>query len=359
MTGREWEREAAFQFFDEEHKLQADQTVGIRISGQSTRNAAQKSFNIYARDIYDDKTSIEYDFFGCGDYTTIKIRNGGSAYAGSKILDPFLQSLAIDRDVAIQRSTPSVVFLNGEYWGIYNIRERYKEEYFLKHYDINEKNIWLIDSGTAEIGDNKAYEAYQEMIQFISENDMTDPDLYHQAEGMIDMQSLIDYYCINLYIDNNDMGFDKNMAVWRTAMVGDSELADTRWRWALYDMDGALYDASDNSFETSEWWKEDFDLMDEPIIKSLMQNADFREQFRKTFNEISEEVYGYDRVHTELIKWKNVYERQVVKSNQRFISENYSADVFDEDMERIDTFFQNRKQYILQYLEEELALYEK
>ena len=188
---------------------------------------------------------------------------------------------------------------------------------------------------------------------------MTDPVLYCQAENMIDMQSLIDYYCINLYIDNNDMAFDKNMAVWRTVMAGESELADTRWRWALYDMDGALYDASDNSFETSEWWKEDFDLMDEPIIKSLMQNADFREQFRKTFEEISEEVYGYDRVHTELIKWKNVYERQVVKSNQRFISENYSADVFDEDMERIDTFFQNRKQYILQYLEEELALYEK
>lgn len=359
MTGREWEREATFQFFDVEHKLQADQSVGIRISGQSTRNATQKSFNIYARDIYDDKVSIEYDFFGCGDYTTIKVRNGGSAYAESKILDPFLQSLAENRDVAIQRSTPSVVFLNGEYWGIYNIRERYKEEYFEKHYDVNENNIWMIDAGTASIGGYDAYNAYQEMIQFISENDMTNQEMYHQAENMIDMQSLIDYYCINLYIDNNDMAFDKNMAVWRTVMAGDSELADTRWRWALYDMDGALYDASNNSFETSEWWKEDFDLMDEPVIKSLMQNADFREQFRKTFEEISEEVYGYDRVHAELIKWKNVYEKQVVKSNQRFISENYSADVFDEDMERIDTFFQNRKQYILQYLEEELALYEK
>ena len=123
-AGKEWEREASLIYFDENHEESLRQKAGIRIAGQSTRNASQKSFNLYARDIYDGQKTFSYNFFEDMEYSSVKLRNGGTDHQRSKIYDPFLQSLAEGRDVSVQASKPCVVFLNGEYWGIYNVRER-------------------------------------------------------------------------------------------------------------------------------------------------------------------------------------------------------------------------------------------
>lgn len=355
-AGKEWEREAVIQYFDEKHTLQMSQGVGIRISGQSTRSAAQKSFNVYARDIYDEKAVFEYDFFENMSYSTIKIRNGGTAHAESKIMDGFLQYLAAGRKVSTQTSRPCVVFLNGEYWGLYNIRERYKEEYFKNHYGINEGNIWMLDAGAMSIGSYDAWNAFDEVTKFISENDMTVSENYEKACELLDIESLIDFYCINLYIDNTDMAFDKNMGVWRSIQIGDHEFEDGKWRFMLYDLDGAMDAPDNNTFANSEWWKEDFDLMDEPIIKSLMQNETFKQQFYDTFLEIAETTFSYERVHEELMKWKEIYSAQAVKSHQRFLSADITEEDYDGYIARIDDFFKRRPDYIIGYLEEELGL---
>lgn len=353
-SGKEWEREASLIYFDENHERKLEQEAGIRISGESTRNASQKSFNLYARDLYDGQSVFQYDFFENRTYSSIKLRNGGTDHERSKIYDPFLQSLAEGRNVAIQASSPCVVFLNGEYWGIYNIRERYKGDYFYNHYGISENNIWMIDSGAASIGGWEAWNAYNDMICFISENDMTDPENYEKAARLIDMQSLIDYYCIHLYIDNNDMGFDKNTALWRSIREGDGALEDGRWRFMLYDLDGALDSPYDNTFTDSEWWKEDFDLMDEGIIKSLLKNQDFKKQFMDTFEEIADTVFDYETVHEKLMQWKEQYETQVVKSHQRFIAVDIGTEQYDAFMDHIDNFFKERRKVIMAYLEIEM-----
>lgn len=356
-SGKEWERKACLIYFDEDHNERLKQEAGIRISGQSTRNAAQKSFNVYARDIYDGQEAFEYDFFEGMEYDSIKIRNGGTDHPRSKIYDPFLQALAEGRAVSIQASKPCVVFLNGEYWGIYNIRERYKEDYFRNHYGINENNIWMIDSGADSIGGWDAWNDYNDMICFISENDMTDPGNYQRASELIDLQSLIDFYCIHLYIDNNDMGFDKNIALWRSIRSGDGEYEDGRWRFMLYDLDGALDGYENNTFVDSEWWKEDFCLMDEGIINSLLKNQDFKKRFTDTFIEIADTTFDYEKVHEELMRWKEQYEVQVIKSHQRFIASDIGEEEYISYIEHIDNFFKERRGFIIPYLEEEMEKY--
>lgn len=354
--GKEWEREAVIQYFDAEHESTFEQAVGIRISGESTRSAAQKSFNVYARDIYDGNTVLKYDFFENMSYSSIKLRNGGTAHSESKIMDAFLQHLSAERNVSVQASEPCVVFLNGEYWGIYNIRERYKEDYFKNHYGINGNNIWMIDAGAMSIGSYDAWNAYDEMIKFISENDMTIPENYEKAGELIDIQSLIDFYCINLYIDNTDMAFDKNMGVWRSVQTGEQEFEDCKWRFMLYDLDGAMDAVENNTFVNSEWWKEDFNLMDEPIIKSLMKNKDFKERFYETFLEIAETTFAYEKVHEELMEWQEIYEIQAVKSHQRFISADSTAEEYEGYIGKMDDFFKRRYDYIIGYLEEEMGI---
>lgn len=354
--GREWEREAVISWFDRDHRYCYTQNVGIRISGQSTRGAMQKSFKVYGRDIYDDQAEFPSPFWEGMLCSTIKLRNGGSENSGTKMMDAFLQSLAADRAVSVQASVPCVVFLDGEYWGIYNIRERYTEEYLADHYGVGEDNVWLIDAGTAGIGGEEAQDAYYGMTEWIAGNDMADPQNYEAAAELIDMQSLIDFYCINLYIDNMDVSFGQNMAVWRSIAADDSAYGDGRWRFMIYDVDGSMTAYDNNTFENSIPWEADYDLMDEALISSLMKNEGFREQFYESFLEIAETCFDYGTVHEKLMEWKEIYEKQVIKSHQRFFGEEFGQEQYDALVAKMDEFFQNRPSYILDYLRKELGM---
>lgn len=165
-AGKEWEREATITYFDDTHTYCFDQNVGIRIAGASTRGTPQKSLSVYGRDIYDREVYFEEEIFPDISTSTFKLRNGGNANEDVKIKDAFLQSLITDRDVAVQRSCPCVLFVNGEYWGIYNIRERYNEEYIWNYYRVNKENVFIMDGTVAEAGGEAATEAYDYMMHW-------------------------------------------------------------------------------------------------------------------------------------------------------------------------------------------------
>lgn len=354
--GKEWERESTIAYFDSGHEYCFTQDVGIRISGQSTRGAAQKSLNLFGREIYDETAVFPYQFFDGMTYSTIKLRNGGSENAASKIMDAFLQSLFGDRAVSTQGSMPCIVFLNGEYWGIYNIRERYKEEYLENHFGVSQDNIWMIDSGVSAIGSSAAEDAYSQMIGFVTGNDMSAEENYAAACSLLDVQSLIDFYCVNLYIDNMDLGFGQNMALWRTAQPEEGAYGDCRWRWMVFDVDGSLTGYDNNTFTASEPWVEDFDLMDEPLMAGLMQNEQFKRQFCLSFLDIANTDFVYETVHDSLMEWKEIYQTQVVDSHRRFLREDYSEEEFEGYIEAFDSFFEERFPFITGYLADELGL---
>lgn len=356
-SGKGWEREAVIEYFSNERDLEFNREVGIRISGQSTRKMAQKSFNIFARDIYDADTEAFFSFWNDNNnWTTFKLRNGGSDNEGSKIKDPFLQSLVKDRDVATQKSSPCIVFLNGEYWGIYNLRERYKEEYFTNYFGLGHNDIWMIDSGSSSIGDWDAWNHYRSVIDFAEQNDLSDDTNYAEICQMIDVQSLIDFYCINLYIDNIDVAFDKNMSLWRSAEISDEEYKDGKWRWMIYDVDLALEDYKRNTFEESEYWKDNFDLMDEVLMRELLKNEGFRKQFCLSFMDMVNETFIYESVHLKLLDWVDVYKEQVIKDHQRFYGAETGEAEYDAYIAEIDDFFRYRKDYIVEHMAEEFGL---
>lgn len=351
--GKEWEREATITYFDNDHKYGFTQDVGIQIAGQTSRGTPKKSLNIYGRDIYDENVIFPYEIFPGTDYSTIKLRNGGSNNDGAVITDAFLQELAEDRNVSIQRSKPCIVFLNGEYWGIYNIRERYKEEYLSNHYGVNENNVWIVDPGYSEVGRNEAEVGYIYMIDVLTECDLSFDDVYAMVCEIIDVQSLIDYCCINLYVDNRDVSFKQNTVLWRTVESGETEIEDGRWRWMLYDLDISIHDDS-NSLPIT--WMKDHDLMNEPAIKSLMSNEQFRKQFCITFMDIANTTYTYDIVHNKLMEWKETYKTQMVKSHQRFFDADFTRVEYDNYIEDMDTFFRQRFPFAMASLAEEFGL---
>jgi len=342
--GREWEREAALSYFDASHRYCFAQKAGIRIAGQSTRSAPKKSFNLYGRAIYDDKALFPADFFPGMACSRWKLR------VGEDIKDAFLASLAEDRNVSVQRAEPCVVFLNGEYWGIYDIRERYKEEYLRNHYDVSTDNVWIMDADVAGVGDSAAQEAYQAMCAMITECDLSYDDVYEMICESIDVQSLIDYCCINLYVDNRDVSFATNTALWRTIEPEESFYGDCKWRWMLFDLDDTLHQ------DDSASWMADNALMNEAVIQSLMANEQFREQFCITFMDIANTTYAYDRVSGELEKWKEIYGKQAVMDHHRFTGMDYAQSDYDDYIAQIDDFFKGRFHDAMAALAEQFGL---
>lgn len=342
--GREWEREVSLTYFNNLHDFCFEQNVGIRIAGQSTRSRQQKSLSIFGREIYGNNALLPYEFFPGTSYSTIKLRNGGNKNGMVMITDAFLEELAEGRNVSIQRATPCVLFINGEYWGIYNIRERYKEEYLSNHYDVNENNVWIINRGIVEAGGNEAWDAYQFMIYMINECDLSYDDVYDMICDIIDVQSLIDYWCINLYTGNKDVSFTKNTALWRTIETEEGTYGDGKWRWMHYDMDLSLSGDDDVS------WMKNHPLMDEPVITSMFANDRFKKQFCLTFMDIANTNYSYDLVHEKLMEWEDIYRKQVVKTNQRFVEENFNEVTFHGYIEEIDNFFRDRLPFAMESL---------
>ena len=345
--GKEWEREAVMTCFDGKHSYCFEQDVGIRIAGASTRATPQKSFNVYGRDIYDDEIYFEEELFPGMVSSTFKLRNGGNCNADVKITDAFLETCIEDRNVSIQRSSPCILFLNGEYWGIYNIRERYNEEYLWNYYQVNKEDAWIIDSGVAEAGGADAMEAYEFMTTLVTECDLTYDDVYAMVAEQIDVQSLIDYCCINLYTDNRDVAFHENIALWRSAKTDRGKYNDGKWRWMVYDMDDTLYDYTGT--DPIEWMQ-NYRLLNEPIVKSFLDNEQFRKQFCITLMDISNTSYAYEDVHEALMEWKDIYGEQIVKNHQRFFEADFSDEDYQADIKEIDDFFKNRFDYVMEGL---------
>lgn len=336
-SGKAWEREAALTYFDAAHELCFSEAVGIRIAGNSTRSATQKAFNVYSRDIYGKGGAFPYGFFPENKCSSFKLRNGGSSSDTLMFTDAFLETLAEERGIPVQRSTPCVLFLDGEYWGIYNIRERFDEEFVHHYYDVREDNVWIMDGDVVRAGGGETHDAYQYMLDMITQCDLTYDDVYDMVCGVIDVQSLIDFCCLNLYAGNSDVTFGQNTALWRVAEPEDGTYGDGKWRWMLFDMDLSM-SAQEDPVE----WIDGNALMQEPVIASLMKNESFRRQFCLTFMDIANTTYAYDRVHAELCKWAAAYRDQAVKTHRRFYGEDFDEEDFDGYVAAADLFFRDR-----------------
>lgn len=146
--GSKWERPVQLDYFEEDGTLGFSQRFGIRIHGGATRVLDQKSFRLRADNRYDENSLLEYDIFGTNrnhSYRTLILRNGGNDWNHTLFGDAFMQSLAADIGTfSTQDAKASAVFINGEYYGIYYIVERYDEQYFKNHYGIEKEELAVL-----------------------------------------------------------------------------------------------------------------------------------------------------------------------------------------------------------------------
>lgn len=344
--GREWEREAILEYY-ENGKLEFTQTLGIRSRGKSSSEGPQKGLNIYARQMYDGNAKLQYDIFDNGrSVERFMMKNSNSI-----LKDGFIMSLVTDRAVAPLHYLPCSLFLDGEYWGTYTLLEKYDEQFFYDYYGIDKDNIAIMKNSFLETGTMKDYDNFYDIFSFAESNDLSVDKNYQEICSMVDIESLIDYYCIQIYIDNVDCSETYNMLAWKARMPGrSSEDADGKWHWAVYDIDASLIDATRNNLaEEIRTGRPAF--LEHTLIKALLRNQEFRDKFVYRFvdmiytNFAPETVLPkYDAAVAEL---KDALKRQHV----RFQGGWYNDGVVEQELQQMRDFYENRGQYVLQYLQ--------
>lgn len=314
--GSSMEREAKVEIFDGNRERRLSQEVGLNLNGNGSRASEQKSFRIVAREKYDGTNEIRYDgFYQNRLPDSMLIRRLFSQ-------NQWLTTLVEDRAPAVQRYEPCVLFLDGEYWGIYSIQERCTEEYIENHFGVPAEQVILVKGGALSLNEwDEKYNAYEQIYaEFdadIARWHDSGVDCYAEIAEKVDIQSYIDYLCIQTYIGNCDFRDKVNVAFWRTEAVGEGEYADGKWRYILFDLDRTLEDVKRDSFMES-MFNDPYSVGTDPLFMTLLRSEVFRKQFVNTFMEIAVENLSYENVMEKLRPLEKKYQTEIITPYEEY-----------------------------------------
>ncbi|MEX0685723.1 MAG: CotH kinase family protein [Balneolales bacterium] len=280
QSGREWERPANIEMFDEDGELYLNQLAGVRIHGGGTRIYGQKSLRLYARSEYGENRFYQQLFSNqlYDEYKRLLLRNSGNDWQTTSTMfrDAVAQSLIGNFNVDTQAYRPVIVFINGEYWGIHNLRERYDRHYLARVYGVD-SNIDLI-SGQKEVKEGDIHH-YNQMIDFLLQNDLSEEAEFNKVDELMDIDNFLDYYSAQIYYGNPDWPHN-NIEFWRLrAPYSSTSLKghDGRWRWLLFDVDYAMglytnnFNVINRIADNSRWHA--------TIVTNLLDNEQFKNRF--------------------------------------------------------------------------------
>ena len=350
QRGLDWECAANVQLFDMERKLMLEQECGIRIQGNSTRNYLPKSLKLYAREQYSESKRFYADLFDTGYMAdTITLFTGGDDFV-SKLRDMLISELVEDRNFATMHFKPYVMFLNGEYWGIYWLTEKYDDIFLASYYDTDKDNIIMIKNRQIAEGGEENYWTYDTMVQYMWNTDFAIDENYENMSYIMDIQSLIDYYATEIYIGRYYDWPGNNFALWKVRDTGDGEYEDGRWRWMLFDVNsGAL------SSNLAAMNNISYVMNGDKMFYNLCQNEEFSKLFVITFMDIANTCFAKESVDSAISNYIDFMTEPIGVHNKRFYgSESYGQ--FYAEIEDVQDFFDKRRPYILQYLKEDFDL---
>lgn len=347
--GIEWERAAALTIFNSEREQILSQECGVRIKGGRSRALAQKSFRCFARDIYSGDNRFHAEIFQKGQLphriAFFAGGNGNDHYC--KLRDSMIHKLTADLDFATMRLIPCVLFLNGEYWGVYYLSEDYDDDFLSDRYGVKEENVVMVKDGGLSAGTDEDFEEYLAMRRFMTGSDMSQTGNYETACRMMDMDSYIDYYAAQIYIQRHADWPSANYALWKTREDEGSEFGDGRWRWMLFDvnslgMDAIVYDSLEEV------------LHDDEMFRSLYQSEAFRKQFAERILYIGKEVLNAENCKRFLEEYEETLSAPLAESNRRFYPEITVEDV-ESNREWLAVFFENRYDAVWDFLAEHMG----
>ncbi len=373
MDGREYEIPMSVQVF-ENGKLEYTSDVGARIAGNWTRSYPQKSIRLYARSDYGD-SKMRYAFFDeltdingntIKEFDKVTLSNGGGDCPYLHFRDALIQEIAEDGGLSIDymASEPCIVFLDGEFWGFYLMREKVDGDYIEAHYGIDKDDTVVIKNGGIEEGTSEDITEFDDFCNWAEAADLTDEANYQKVCDTIDIESFMDYVAVETYICNSDWAptYLNNFILWKSRTVNDSiPYSDGKWRFVLYDTDNSagLYRSTESSYS--------YDMLSNlydtarycnylAVFYNLMNNQDFRDRFYENYTDVIDNCFETSKVTAKIDQYVSDYREATLATHKRFDFRWYMS--YDDELNYFRAFFNNRPAYARMYLDRFYSSYE-
>lgn len=319
--GREAEIQANMELLAN-GKQAVNQKVGIRIHGNWSRSSRHKSFRVYARKKY-EKNKISYPFFPnlpYEDFNRVLLRNSGNDYLNVFFRDAFVQRLLDFTGMDNQEYNPFVIYINGEYWGMLNAREKIDVKYLQRKYGFEDKDVDLL-SKTRDV-ESGSRTSYEEMLSNLDEQDANGTVFYEYANDQIDIENYIDYQALKTYSAETDWP-GNNIKYWRYRNVKPNQLApyglDGKWRWIDFDNDSGFkhFKISHNSLDwaTEETVlnadEEEVDNISTFLFRTLLKNNQFKTQFITRYSDLLNTAFLPSRIIPLIDSFQNLIEHDM------------------------------------------------
>ena len=341
-------------FFNDAGEIEHTQTMGMKRHAVDQND--QHGFRLLSRGVYGN-SKLEMNLFDIRDHDTydhLILRNSGNDAVennGAGLRDGLLSMLYhdIDPDYGMSAHKPVSVYINGEYWGFYNLRERQDANWMEINYGYQCDDLDYLErtAGESDTRDEfcGSWDAFDALEEEAIDNDLTDPDAYAALVDRINIRNLYDYQAIEVYAVNQDW-LSNNMKFWST-------YEDPEWNWILWDVDwglGTFYPAYPHGypdwdalgFSLSNWggWTS---AVETELMQNLVENEEFYSGYATRAADLLNSTLRPDRVSERLLDMQATLAPEIPLYIERW-SGNQS--VWESEIEYMLTFIAERPGYM-------------
>ena len=344
----EQEKKINFEFYESDGTLGVSFMGGTKLTGMDSRKRDQKSMAIYLRKEY-GLQEVTYPFFKDSDiytYSSFTLRNAGEDPYGIRIQDTVLTyALKNQMDIDMQDYRAVVVYLNGKYYGLYNMREKLNSDYLKSHYNLEKGSYDLIKYMTASEGTTQNY---QNILNYIRTHSVKDQKVYEYIKSQIDVQELCNYLIVESYYGNTDQG---NIRYWKST--------DGKWRFMLYDLDWSLWNTSLSMnymvFNTKSP-SVTYVYSVYEIARKLYNNSEFKDMYLKTLSYHLENTFKPTRMHEIIDELSKEIETEMPYHIERWPNMHSSMNSWNKNLKSFKDKLTNRYNYVKKNIKKEFNL---
>lgn len=318
------------EMFEQTGETVFSQGAQFGIMGQYSLDMPQKTLKVMAKARYGSKY-INGKLFPDREYTQYRnfvLRNSGNDCVSTRMVDGVQSRLVeqLDTTVIHQAWRPVIVYINGRYWGHYNLRERVDEYFVAQHEGLDmsqAKSIDVLESnGTKRTqicnGSNAEWKTFIEKVKTLSPG--KNPQDLQYILDRIDLDNYFDYVIFESFFANTDTG---NIRYYK--------VPGGKWKWILYDMDWGLFNANSNgigNYLNPKGHGANKDI-DNSLILKLLENADMKDRFLARFGEVFR-FFTTDRILAQIDECYAILEPEMDMHYERWASENLKSISFDQ-----------------------------
>lgn len=344
-----WEYPINIELFENDgsHRAAFNELAGTRVNGLNSWVLPQKMLGIYFDNDY-DKNNLEYQLFFDNDrkrFDNFVLRASGSDWGNTLFRDALCQGLTSENmDIEKMAFRPSIVYINGEYMGIHNMRSRIDEGFIEENFGLISTEYDLIENNAkVEEGDDVAF---KELFQFVNDNDFTNQGNFDHIASTMDIENFTDYFITEIWSSNSSWGH--NIQMWKPKSGG-------KWRWILQDLDRGFTGISDGLIDnfTTATSPSNYNWARGPLRK-LLENEDFSYQFAQRFTDHLYTTFHTERVISIIEKHRDLIDQEIAYHSDRWagFTSSYgsglpSVSYWENEVSELVDFAIARPQYLL------------